>query len=245
MSGYEVRLSVFEGPLDLLLHLIEKQEVDIWQVSMAEVAQQYLDFIAALPQVELEPVGEYLAMAALLVRLKARHLLPHAVVEDEDDEEDELALEQALRERLAEYKRYKAISEVLDELAAAREQYGLRPLPMDEQSLQQDPGPPADFGVHRLTSAFLTLLAAERPEPRQPPRLRKVDLRGTMAALRRRLQWAEDVVPFHSLFDGASSRWDWIVTFLAVLELVHAGDVRVRQPELFAPVELQWAAAGD
>src|SRR5690554_6913071 len=127
---YQVRLAVFEGPLDLLLHLIEKQEVDIWEVPIAEIARQYLEFLSDIPRIELESAGEYLAMAALLVRIKARQLLPHAVVDDEDDEEDDAAaLEEELRRRLAEYKRYKDVSYALAELAAAREQYGLRPLP--------------------------------------------------------------------------------------------------------------------
>lgn len=240
---YQVRLAVFEGPLDLLLHLIEKQEVDIWEVSIAEIARQYLAFLRDIPRIELEAAGEYLAMAALLVRIKARHLLPHAVIdEDDEDEADAAALEEELRQRLAEYKRYKDVAEALAELSAARAQYGLRPLPLTNEGPVVAPGPPADFHVDKLTRAFLDLLTKERPEPRKPPQLRKVDLRGAMVQVRRALRAARGSVSFRSLFSEHASRWDWIVTFLAVLELVHMGNVQVHQPELFGELHLKLAA---
>lgn len=240
---YQVRLAVFEGPLDLLLHLIEKQEVDIWEVSIAEIARQYLDFLKDIPRIELEAAGEYLAMAALLVRIKARHLLPHAIVEEDDEEEaDAAALEEELRRRLAEYKRYKEVAEVLAELAEAQARYGLRPLPLTNDGPVIAPGPPADFHVDKLTRAFLDLLTKERPEPRKPPQLRKVDLRGAMVQVRRALRAARGSVSFRSLFSEHASRWDWIVTFLAVLELVHMGNVQVHQPELFGELHLKLAA---
>lgn len=238
-----MRLAVFEGPLDLLLHLIEKQEVDIWEVSIAEIARQYLAFLRDIPRIELEAAGEYLAMAALLVRIKARHLLPHAVIdEDDEDEADAAALEEELRQRLAEYKRYKDVAEALAELSAARAQYGLRPLPLTNDGPVVAPGPPADFHVDKLTRAFLDLLTKERPEPRKPPQLRKVDLRGAMVQVRRALRAARGSVSFRSLFSEHASRWDWIVTFLAVLELVHMGNVQVHQPELFGELHLKLAA---
>jgi len=241
---YQVRLAVFEGPLDLLLHLIEKQEVDIWEVSIAEIARQYLDFLSRIPRIELEAAGEYLAMAALLVRIKARNLLPHAVVDDEDEEEDDTAaLEEELRQRLAEYKRYKEVSAALAELAAARERYGLRPAPLNGDGPVVAPGPPDDFSVRRLTEVFVELISRVRPEPEPPPLLRKVDLRGTMVRVRRLLRSAGGTVAFRSLFSRRASRWEWIVTFLAVLELVHMGAVRVRQPQLFGELHLELAAS--
>lgn len=241
---YQVRLAVFEGPLDLLLHLIEKQEVDIWEVSIAEIARQYLEFLADIPRIELEAAGEYLAMAALLVRIKARHLLPHAVVEEDEDEEAEAAaLEEELRQRLAEYKRYKEASAVLADLAEARAQFGLRPLPLVSDGPVVDPGPPADFHVDKLTKAFIDIVTRERPQPRKPPLLRKVDLRGAMVRVRKVLLTARGRVTFRSLFSRRASRWDWIVTFLAVLELVHMGNVRVHQEELFGELHLELAAS--
>lgn len=238
---YEVRLAVFEGPLDLLLHLIEQEEVDIWEVSMAEIADQYLAYIGDLSAVDLESAGEYLAMAALLVRIKARHLLPHVEPDDEDeDEDDEVDFEEALKLQLIEYKRYKAASAVLAEFAAAREQLWLRPASFDPEQIGTAPGPPKGFAVSLLTDAFMTLLSRERPEPKRPPLLRRVDLPRKVADVRQRVREAGGNIRFDALFTPLSTRWEWIVTFLAVLELVHKAEFRVRQTELFGTLELKW-----
>lgn len=242
MKSYEVRLAVFEGPLDLLLHLIEKEEVDIWDVSMAEIADQYLEYLGGLYDVELESAGEYLAMAALLVRIKARHLLPHAEPDEDDEDEDEIDFEEALRQQLIEYKRYKEASATLAELAAAREQLSLRPVIFDPERSATAPGPPEGFAAHLLTKAFVTLLAQERPEPKRPPLLRRVDLQQRVAAVRERVRSAGGRIVFARLFTPESSRWEWIVTFLAVLELVHKAEFRVRQQQLFGALELELTA---
>lgn len=241
---YQVRLAVFEGPLDLLLHLIEKQEVDIWDVSMAEIARQYLDFLAQVPRVELEEAGEYLAMAALLVRIKARHLLPHVVVEEEDEEEEAeaAALEEELRRRLAEYKRFKEAADVLAGLAAARALLGVRPSSPSAPGPMVDPGPPPGFHVEKLMQAFVQVMSRKPSEPPNPPVLRKVDLRGAMVRVRRMLRQAQGALTFRALFPRRATRWDWIVTFLAVLELVHMGRVRVRQDEPFGDLHLELVA---
>lgn len=240
-APYEVRLAVFEGPLDLLLHLIEKQEVDIWQVSMAEVADQYLAFLAQVPKVELESAGEYLAMAALLVRMKARHLLPYVEPEDEDDE-DEVDFEESIKRQLIEYKRYKEVAQSLAQLAASRARLNLRAISPDLAPSAPMDGPPADFAAAQLAEAFATLLANAPPPPKKPPLLRRVDLHRKVADVRQRVRAATDGIAFSSLFTPSSSRWEWIVTFLAVLELIHKSEIFVRQDELFG--ELQLRAAG-
>lgn len=238
--AYKVRLAVFEGPLDLLLHLIEKEEVDIWQVSMAEIADQYLAYLSEMYDVELESAGEYLAMAALLVRIKARHLLPHA--EPDEEEEEEVDLEEALKRQLVEYRRYKDASLALAQLAAARQQLMLRPPSFDPEKVGMLPGPPVDFTVQLLTDAFVTLLGRERPEPKRPPLLRRVDLQTKVVDVKRRVQAVGGRIEFSKLFSPISSRWEWIVTFLAVLELVHKGEFRVHQRELFGTLELELLA---
>lgn len=242
MKSYEVRLAVFEGPLDLLLHLIEKEEVDIWAVSMAEIADQYLHFLGRLRDVELESAGEYLAMAALLVRIKARHLLPHAQPDEDDEDEDEIDFEEALRQQLVEYKRYKEASAALAQLASARERLSLRPAFFDPEQVRATPGPPDGFAVQLLTEAFVTLLAQAPPPPKRPPLLRKVDLQQKVADVHGRVRAAGGRIAFEQLFTSASSRWEWIVTFLAVLELIHKAELHVRQQRLFGELELELAA---
>ncbi|MBO8141567.1 MAG: segregation/condensation protein A [Firmicutes bacterium] len=246
---YRVRLDVFEGPLDLLLHLIEERQLDIWQVSMAEVARQYLDVLAGLPADELEQAGEFLVLAAVLVRLKARHLLPKPTQEAAEEEaEDEAALEEALKARLAEYRRYKEAAEVLAELAAARELHRLRPAPTHpaphgevarEASGGSGTPPQAPPGLN-----LETILAAWRrmrlPEPGlpPPPPARKVNLRRAMGRLLMLVRRFGGRIRFGHLLRRAS-RWEWIEAFLALLELVRLGRVRVYQPEPLADLDIE------
>lgn len=238
MTAYEVRLAVFEGPLDLLLHLIEQKEVDIWEVSMAEIADQYLAFIADVREVELESAGEYLAMAALLVRIKARHLLPYVEPEEDEEDEDELDFEEALKRQLIEYKRYKEVAAALGELAASRAELSLRPLVSDPEQPRTLPGPPQNFAATLLAELFVQLLANAPPPPKKPPLLRKVDLQAKVADVRERVRQTRDGFVFARLFTADSSRWEWIVTFLAVLELVHKSEIVVNQHDVFGELLL-------
>lgn len=242
MTTYKVRLAVFEGPLDLLLHLIEQEQVDIWAVSMAEIADQYLAFLGEVDEVELESAGEYLAMAALLVRIKARHLLPYVEPEEEDEEEDELDFEEALKRQLVEYKRYKEAARTLAELAAERTRLTVRPGTFLAAHVEESPGPPSGFSAALLAEAFSVLLAKAPPPPKRPPLLRRVDLQSKVAEVRRRVTGAGSCVAFTELFDPDASRWEWIVTFLAVLELVHKLEIVVRQESIFGELRLSAAA---
>lgn len=239
---YRVRLAVFEGPLDLLLHLIERQEVDIWQVSMAEIAQQYLDFLNQLPAVELEEAGEYLVIAALLVRIKARHLLPPRPVEAEAEEEDEAALEAALLARVAEYRRYKEAAAALELLAAAQAHHFRRPaLPLAAVSAPPA-GPPPGLSVDKLAAALAAVQRRRPPAPAPPLVPRPVNLRLAMGRLLQALRQAGGRLSFRRLLARRPSRWDWIVAFLALLELVRRGRIRVHQPTPLAEVDVELPA---
>lgn len=239
---YRVRLAVFEGPLDLLLHLIERQEVDIWQVSMAEIAQQYLDFLNQLPAVELEEAGEYLVMAALLVRIKARHLLPPRPVEAEAEEEEEAALEAALLARVAEYRRYKEAAAALELLAAAQAHHFRRPaLPLAAVSAPPA-GPPPGLSVDKLAAALAAVQRRRPPAPAPPLVPRPVNLRLAMGRLLQALRQAGGRLSFRRLLARRPSRWDWIVAFLALLELVRRGRIRVHQPTPLAEVDVELPA---
>ena len=242
---YQVRLAVFEGPLDLLLHLIEQQQVDIWQVSMAEIAQQYLDFLNSLPSVELEEAGEYLVMAALLVRIKARHLLPARTVETDPAEEDEEALEAALLARVAEYRRYKEAAAALEQRAAAQACYYTRPAMPSLEPLPPS-GPPPGLSAGKLAAAWASLMQRQPPVPPPPPAPRRIHLRSAMGRLLQALRRAGGRLSFRRFLAGRAARWDWIVAFLALLELVRLGRVKVHQPAPLAEldVELSPAAKG-
>ncbi|OUM94896.1 MAG: hypothetical protein BAA04_03825 [Firmicutes bacterium ZCTH02-B6] len=235
---YQVRLAVFEGPLDLLLHLIEQQQVDIWQVSMAQVAEQYLDFLSQVPAVELEEAGEYLVMAALLVRIKARHLLP-VREEATETEEDEADLEAALLARVAEYRRYKDASALLGQLAAANGRLFRRPvIPVPSQPARPA-GPPPGLTPDKLARAYAAVLGRRPVEPPPPPTPRPVNLRAAIGRVLGALRRAGGRLRFRHLFSRRASKWDWIVAFLAVLELVRVGRVRVRQPAPLAEFDVE------
>lgn len=238
---YQVRLAVFEGPLDLLLHLIEQQQVDIWQVSMAEIAQQYLDFLSRVPAVELEEAGEYLVMAALLVRIKARHLLPPRE-EPPPADEDEAALEAALLARVAEYRRYKEAAARLEELAAAQSRHVRRPAPLVQAPAPRPSGPPPNLRADKLLGAWAALLGRRPLPPPPPPVPRPVNLRATMGRLLQALRRAGGRLRFRQLLHRRASRWDWIAAFLALLELVRLGRVRVHQPEPLADLDMEIAS---
>ena len=240
---YQVRLAVFEGPLDLLLHLIEQQQVDIWQVSMAEVAQQYLDFLNSLPSVELEEAGEYLVMAALLVRIKARHLLPSRPVENDPEEEDEEALEAALLARVAEYRRYKEAAAALQQLAAARARHYSRAV-VPAAASAPPAGPPPGLSADKLAAAWAVLEQRRPPAPAPPPVPRRINLRSAMGRLLQALRRAGGRLSFRRLLAKRSSRWDWIVAFLALLELVRLGRVKVHQPAPLADLDMELPPAG-
>ena len=235
---YQVRLAVFEGPLDLLLHLIEQQQVDIWQVSMAQVAEQYLEFLSQVPDVELEEAGEYLVMAALLVRIKARHLLPAHKKQDEP-EEDEAALEAALLARVAEYRRYKEAAARLEQLAAANARLFRRPAVLSAAKPALPAGPPPGLTVDKLARAFAAVLGRRHPVPPPPPPPRPVNLRAAIGRVLSALRRAGGRLRFWELFRPRATRWDWIVAFLALLELVRQGRVQVRQPAPLAEFDVE------
>jgi len=192
---YQVRLAVFEGPLDLLLHLIEQQQVDIWQVSMAQVAEQYLEFLSQVPAVELEEAGEYLVMAALLVRIKARHLLPERKEQDEP-EEDEAALEAALLARVAEYRRYKEAAARLEQLAAANARLFRRP-PVLPAPNPAPAGPPPGLTAETLARAFAAVLGRPLRRLADPS---NVGVRGAVLLAGRALGWYDTWEPSPGFF---------------------------------------------
>jgi len=125
-TGHRVTIAIFEGPLDLLLYLVRKHEVDIYEVPLAGITEEYLAYLSALQQLSVDLAGEFLVVASTLLLIKSRMLLPLQDAE-EDDEEEELDPEQELAQRLLEYRAYKEASELLEESRQLRERIYLRP----------------------------------------------------------------------------------------------------------------------
>ncbi len=228
---YLVQLEVFQGPLDLLLHLIEKRELDITKVSLVAVTDQYLEYISHLEHISAENLADFLVVAAKLLLIKSRALLPGAPKEEVEEEED---LGEELARQLREYKRFKELAGHLREL----EQEGLRayvriaPLPELEKTLE-----PSAVSLDDLIAAVRAAISAQ-PEPGAaseavaPLTISIADKIADIERLVRR----RGSFSFQRLLRRATSRAEIIVTFLALLELTKASKVRVEQKELFGEI---------
>jgi segregation and condensation protein A len=228
---YRVHLDVFEGPLDLLLHLIEKQELEITKVSLAAVTDQYLEYIQRLERTTAEDLVEFLVVAAKLLLIKSRALLPVPPREEAEEEED---LGEELAEQLREYKRFKELAHQLGEMEAEGLRAYLRvaPTPRLERELDL-----TGISLDDLLAAVQEALSLQ-PEPSPAAQVvtpllvtvaEKVE---DIAALLRE----QSSFSFHRMLRRARSRAEIIVTFLALLEVMKAGRARVRQEQLFGEI---------
>ena len=231
---FALQLPVFRGPLELLLHLIEREELDITEVSLVAVTEQYLGHLGRRDHIDLGAIAAFISVGARLLLLKSRALLPRDEDEqaaDEDEERDPEALLEALRE----YRRYRAAAEHLRDLEDEhRTAYRREVAPP-----QAPPGP----GLEGVTSQMLFTLFREvmerLPAEEPTPELARDPLRlaDRVQRLVTRLEGGRPV-RFRDVIVGASSRVVVIVDFLAVLELVRSGYVEARQADLFGEIEL-------
>jgi len=233
---YRVRLKVFEGPLDLLLRLIEKEELNITTVSLAVVTDQYLEHIAQLERVSAESLADFLVVAAKLLLIKSRALLPSPPVLEGEEEED---VGEDLVRRLREYKQFKEAAQLLRE----REERGLRgylrvaSLPRLERKLDM-----TDVSVDDLVSAVREALSLRLPSA--PPDGVVAPITISISDMIERIQslLAQGrSFSFRRLLQSADSRTEVIVSFLALLELIKAQRVWVRQEQLFGEILIQSA----
>lgn len=243
--AYSVHLKQFDGPLDLLLHLIEQSELDIKDIFVSEITQQYLSYMEALDQLDMDTASEFLAMAATLLYIKSRQLLPRPPREAEEEQEEDP--EQALIRQLREYKAFREASAGLDELfRAARDSFTRLP--------EDVPLPPPRVEIEGATQdglyqAFLLLL--ERSE--QTPKLHELHdvrpdrytVRGCLQKIRARLRGSEEPVRFESLFAADADKLEIIVTFMALLDMLAHGEVRLKQSAPFAPITVRAGALLD
>jgi segregation and condensation protein A len=232
---YKVKLERFEGPLDLLLFLIKKEEINIYDIPIAQITQQYLDYIRMMEFLNLELAGEFLVVAATLMRIKARMLLPRQ--EDELGEEDDPRRE--LVQQLLEYQKFKQAASELETMEYQRRLLFTRPEPVVAESL---PELERTYGLFDLICAFRQVL--ERGEVRyMEVRAEEVSIEEKIEFLRRRIEEAE-VIAFGDLFDVRSSRAELVVTFLALLEILRLGVATVRQTKAFGEIWIHRAGAG-
>jgi segregation and condensation protein A len=236
MAEYKVKFEVFEGPLDLLLYLIKKEEVDIYEVNLTRLATQFIEYIDTLRMLDLEIAGEFLVMAATLMYIKSRELLPveqQAQVEGEEDGEDP---RWELIRQLVEYKKFKDAAAQLQALEERQEDTFPR-IPA-KLEFAAEAAPRSDASIFDLVNAVNAILQRfNKPEDRRDifedkwSVSEKIELLMRSTSERPRMKFSE-------LFAGVTSRMEVIVTFLALLELIRLKQLTAVQMEPFSEIDI-------
>jgi segregation and condensation protein A len=230
-SDYKVRLEIFEGPLDLLLYLIKRDELDIYDISLERITRQYLEYLQAFKELNIDVAGEFVVMAANLIYLKSRSLLPVDQQPPEEDAEDDDPRWDLIRQ-LIEYKKFKEAAAQLN--ARALEQAQIFSRIGDGLSVVPDaPLRLGEVGIFQLINAFQTVLK------RVATRENLQDIFGEHFTVSDKIEWilqrvSEGVaLRFSELFETVASRVEIVVTFLALLELIRLKQVRATQNNPF------------
>jgi segregation and condensation protein A len=236
-SAYRVELPVFEGPLDLLLHLIEEHELDIFDIPIAFVATKFVETITLMQELNIDVASEYLVMAATLAHIKSKMLLP-AQPDDQDEEaEPELDPRAELVRRLLEYQKYRQAADQLGGNAVLGRDVFLRGVPAPEA---EGPAPIAGLSLFRLLDAFQAVLARVKlsfdheVDAEHFSITDRINQLSELLATRRR-------IPFEELFEGQTTRSDLITTFLALLEMTRLRLTLLFQDNPLGPIEIELA----
>lgn len=230
-DALEIILEAFEGPLDLLLYLIRRQNLDILDINVAEITRQYMGYIELMQAIQLELAAEYLVMAAMLAEIKSRILLPRQVVEDEDEEDPR----GELIRRLQEYERFKAAAEDIDEMPRmGRDIHQASGESPDRTEDRQFP----QVDMREVLSALADVLRRAEMFESHHIQLEKLSTRERMSQVLESIR-GKQFVPFVSLFVEKEGRLGVIVTFLAIMELIKESLVEIVQNESFGPIHVK------
>jgi segregation and condensation protein A len=236
-DAYRVKLDRFEGPLDLLLHLIRKNEVNIYDIPVATITEQYLSYITLMEELNLDVAGEFLVMAATLIHIKSKMLLPRPETAqesflDEEDPRDELV------RRLLEHQRFKQAADALHDRETARSAQFTRPDSRVADAVSDQFEPELEVDLFSLLAAFKGVLtrASRRSQMILPPE--QISIEDRIHQLLGRLSETQ-ACGFEDLFeDGDGSRSFMIVTFLALLEMIRLKQIRVFQSGSFGAIRV-------
>ena len=234
LEGYPVHLDAFDGPLDLLLHLIKKHEVSIYDIPIVEITKQYLAYIDVMQELNLDVAGDFLVMAATLIHIKSRMLLPRVDPAQEDPDEDP---REALIRRLLEHQKFKAAAELLHERETLRSAQWTRPDGPIIQIAGEAPEPEIEVDLFSLISAFRAVVERSKLRP-------KVILPGEQIPIEDRIEQLMALLSetqacgFEDLFADVQSRAGMIVTFLAMLEMIRLKLIRVFQAGSAGPIRV-------
>ncbi len=230
---YKVKLKFFEGPLDLLLYLVKKNEYDIFDIPIAEITHQYTEHLKLMKVLNLDIAGEYLVMASTLAHIKSKMLLPPVEV-DQDEEGDELDPRMELALRLSEYERYKEAAEKLDSFDILMRDVFLRGAEVIEDGGDELL---SDLTIYELVSAFRKVLLSAPKETFHEINLYEFSLKEKVAELTEFIISKGEMV-FEELFPHGATRNLIVITFLALLELIRDKVVRIYQAEPFGVIRI-------
>ncbi len=233
-DALEIILETFEGPLDLLLYLIRKQNLDILDIPIAEITRQYMVYVELMTTVRLELAGEYLVMAAMLAEIKSRMLLPRPV-EVENEEEDPRA---ALVRRLQEYERYREAAGEIDERPRVGREVHLTLVECDKPPIKRiEP----DVSLFELLDAFRGVLQRAEMSRHHRVLMETLSVRERMTQVLARLN-GDVFISFEMLFDVTEGKMGVVITFMAVLELLKESMLVLVQNEPYAPIHVKAVA---
>lgn len=239
--AYSIKLDSFEGPLDLLLHLIDKAEVDIYDIPVAEITEQYLATIDTMQQLQLDVASEFVVMAATLLSIKSKMLLPKK--EEQvfqpylDMDVEEVDPREELVQRLLEYKRYKLLAGQLREMEIGRNQVFTRPAENLTPYAREEDHTVKDVSLYDLITALEKLVKkVKEKEPITKVSRDEISIKDRMKEIRQLVQVGGGMIRFYQLFSRGASRSEIVTTFLALLELMKAKHITCIQNQLFQDI---------
>jgi segregation and condensation protein A len=234
---HKIQLDIFEGPLDLLLYLVRKEVVDIYEVNLTKIATQFIEYIELMREFDLEVAGEFLVMASTLMFIKSRELLPKELQTEATDEEDENDPRWELIRQLVEYKKFKDAAANLQEKEALQEAIYPR-IPARPEFAYEGPALRPNVSIFDLVNAVSSILKRhnQRADTRdvfaEPWTVsEKIESIAALLKEKRHMRFSE-------IFEKMSHRTEVVVTFLALLELIRLKQIRVAQAEPFAEIEI-------
>ncbi len=232
----DVQLEAYEGPLDLLLHLIKKNEVSITDIPISVITEQYLATLELMRNLNLDIAGEYLVMAATLIQIKSRELLP--LEEGDEEEDDEGDTRDELIRRLLEYQRFKEAALELESRDVLHRDVFVR---LSDNRQEMESGEFERVSLFDLMSAFQRVLERLPEEGVHTITVEKISVQDKMNVLLDSLRHSTKLV-FQSLFEGAVSKIELITTFLALLELIRIRAIRATQEDQAGPILIELTA---
>jgi segregation and condensation protein A len=232
--NYEIKLDIFQGPLDLLLYLIKKNEIDIYNIPIAIITEQYLEYLDLMKSMNLDVAGEYLVMASTLIHIKSKMLLPV-----HEDEEEDVDPRDELTQQLLEYQAFKEAALNLDSMSIlGRDVFGR--LESDDNEVDDDERPLEEMSIFQLVEAFKQIVSSMVAEDLMEIDTERISLSDRINEIMEILT-EEKVVTFIDLLGEMTDRLRVIYTFLALLELIKLRLVKAYQVEPFGAIRIYLA----